>query len=81
MSDFADAYFRASKDFSGVSGALESAGYIADVQSAIDTALAAMAKEAERRANVGVDYVKGNIAEVWHAETLKVSAAAQFLFS
>ena len=77
MSEFADAYFRASKDFSGVSGALESTGFVSDVQSAIDTALAAMAKEAERRANVGVDYVKGNIAEVWHAETIKVSAVAK----
>lgn len=77
MSEFADAYFRASKDFSGVSGALESAGFVSDVQSALDSALAAMAKEAERRANVGVDYVKGNIAEVWHAETLNVSAVAK----
>ena len=72
MTDFADAYYRASRDFSGVAGALESAGFVDDVQSAIDTALAAMKSESDRLANVGVNYVKGNLAEVWHAETLKV---------
>lgn len=77
MTEFADAYFRASKDFSGVGGALESASFVADVQSAIDNALAAMKKESDRLSNVGVNYVKGNIAEFWHAETLKVSAVAK----
>lgn len=62
MTDFADAYYRASRDFSGVAGALESAGFVNDVQVTIDAALEALKKEAERRANVGVNYVKGNIA-------------------
>lgn len=77
MGEFSDAYYRASKDFSGLSGSLESASFVNDVQSAIDDALSALAREAERRASVKVDYVKGNIAEVWHAETLKVSATAK----
>jgi hypothetical protein len=64
-------------DFSGVAGALESAGFVNEVQITIDAALDALKKEAERRAKVGVDYVKGNIAEVWHAETLKISAVAK----
>lgn len=77
MTDFADAFYRASKDFSGVMGSLESADFVNDVQVAIDVALEALMKEADRRTNVGVDYVKGHIAEVWHAETLKVSAVAK----
>jgi hypothetical protein len=77
MADFADAYNKASRDFSGVAGAVESAGFVSDVQVSIDAALDALKKEAERRANVGVDYVKGNIAEVWHAKTLNVSAVAK----
>lgn len=77
MSDFSDAYFRANKDIAGVGGALESAAFVNDVQSAIDAALAAMKIESDRLANVGVNYVKGNLAEVWHAETLKVAAVAK----
>lgn len=77
MSDFSDAYFRASKDFSGVNGALESERFVIDVQSAIDNALAAMKNESDRLSNVGINFVKGNIAEFWHAGTLKVSAVAK----
>lgn len=77
MSDFSDAYFRASKDIAGVGGALESAAFVNDVQLAIDAALAAMKIESDRLTNVGVNYVKGNLAEIWHAETLKVSAVAK----
>ncbi len=77
MTDFADAYYRASRDFSGVAGALDSAAFVNDVQATIDLALEALQKEAERRARVDVNFVKGNIAEVWHAETLKVSAVAK----
>ena len=77
MSTFADAYRRASRDSAGVSGALESADFINEVEIAIGMATDALAKEAGRRANVGVDYVKGNLAEVWHAETLNVSAVAK----
>ena len=77
METFAESFYRASKDFSGVSGALESAAYVNDVESAIDSALFALRKESERRQNVAVDYVKGNLAEVWHAETLKISAVAK----
>lgn len=77
MSDFSDAYFRASKDIAGVGGALESAAFVNDVQSVIDAALAAMKIESDRLANVGVNYVKGNLAEIWHAETLNVTAVAK----
>lgn len=76
-SAFADAYYRSSKDFVGVVGALESAAFVNEVQAALDTAVETLAKEAARRANVAVDYVKGNLAEVWHAETLNVSAVAK----
>lgn len=75
--EFADAYFKANKDFAGLSGALASEAYVSDVQSALDSAILALQKEAERRQHVAADYVKGNLAEVWHAETLKVAATAK----
>lgn len=77
MTEFAQGYHRASKDFAGVAGSLASADFVNEVQSALDSALDALKQEAERRANVDVHYVKGHLAEVWHAETLKVSAAAK----
>jgi hypothetical protein len=77
MSNFADAYFSASKDFSAVGGALESTAFVNDVQVAINSALLAMKRESVRLANVDVNYVKGNLAEFWHAETLKVTAVAK----
>lgn len=77
MTPFEEAYLRASKDFAGVGGASQSAIFVSDVQAAVDAAVDALAKEAARRANVAIDYVKGNLAEVWHAETLNVSAVAK----
>lgn len=77
MGVFSDSFYKASKDFSGVSGAQEAATYVNDVQSAIDSALLALQKESQRRQNVHVNFAKGNIAEVWHAETFKVSATAK----
>lgn len=77
MTDFVDAYYKASSDFAGIASALESAEFVNNVQVTLDNAVEALKKEAERRANVGIDYVKGNIAEVWHAETLKVSGMAK----
>jgi hypothetical protein len=77
MTAFEDAYYRSSKDFAGVSGALQSAVFVSDVQVAIDKAVEALAKEATHRTNVAADYTKGNLAEVWHAETLNVSAVVK----
>lgn len=77
MVEFADAFYKASRDFSGAAGSLSSSSFVNDVEDSIDEALYALKKEAERRANVDIGYVKGHIAEVWHAETLKVSAVAK----
>ncbi|YCH32320.1 hypothetical protein M1D48_10020 [Erwinia sp. D4-22] len=77
MTVFTDAYYQARKSAPVMAGAAGSAAFVESVESTIDTALQALNKEAVRRSNVGVDYVKGHLAEVWHAETLKISATAK----
>lgn len=76
MSEFKEAYRDASKYYSGAC-ALESAKFVDEVQKAVDEAVLALKKEAVRLDNVSVNFTKGNLAEVWHSETLKVSAAAK----
>lgn len=77
MAEFADAFWRASRDQAASQGANLSREFVNQVQTSLDEAIAALQREAERRANVDVNYVKGNLAEVWHAETLKVAASAK----
>ena len=76
MSEFKEAYRDASKYYSGAC-ALESAKFVDEVQKAVDEAVLALKNEAVRLDNVSVNFTKGNLAEVWHSETLKVSAAAK----
>ncbi len=77
MTEFSDAYNRASRDFSGIFGAGESVNYVSEVQHAIENACDALKKEAERRKNVDINYTKGFLAEIWHSETLKISSVAK----
>ncbi|GAA4495149.1 hypothetical protein [Pseudaeromonas paramecii] len=77
MGEFADAFWRASRDQAANQGATLSEAFVDQVQTSLDEAIAALQREAERRANVDVNFVKGHLAEVWHAETLKVAARAK----
>ena len=74
---FQDEYNRTLQNIAGVFGTFESSEYAIEVEKAIDKAHAALRNEASHRANVSVDYLKGWLAEQWHAETLKVSGAAR----
>jgi len=77
MSSFQDSYARVVDNMGGISGTAESTEYVGNVKSAIDTCVNALKQEAEHRVNVSDDYLKGWLAEPWHAETLNISAAAR----
>lgn len=77
MAEFAAAFWRASRDQAANQGATLSEAYVDQVQTSLDEAIAALQREAARRAKVEVHFVKGHLAEVWHAETLKVAASAK----
>ena len=77
MNQFEKGYKRVLNNMGGVAGTIESTEYVAKVETAIDSALQALKQEATHRANVSDDYLKGWLAEQWHAETLKVSGTAR----
>lgn len=77
MNQFKKGFEHTLNDVGGVAGTTESTEYISNVETAIDNAVAAIKKEAAHRSNVTEDYLKGWLAEQWHAETLKVSAQAR----
>lgn len=77
MSLFLEGYSRVLKNAGGISGTFESAAYVVNVERAIDNAIEALQREAEHRKNVDIPYLKGWLAERWHAETLKIDGAAR----
>lgn len=77
MNNFQRTYQQVINNIGGVAGTTEGADYAYKVQDAVDLAIDSLRKEADHRINVSPDYLKGWLAEQWHAETLKVSGAAR----
>ncbi len=77
MSSFQEGFDRVVDNIGGITGTVESAQYANNVQKAVDGAIDALRREAVHRSKVSDDYLKGWLAEQWHAETLKVSGAAR----
>jgi len=77
MNQFQEGYTRVLDNIGGVAGTLESSAYATEIEEAVDLAIDALQREAAHRANVSADYLKGWLAEQWHAETLKISGAAR----
>jgi hypothetical protein len=77
MKSFEDGYSRVFDNMGGILGTFESARYASNVESAVENAINALRQEAKHRSNVSEDYLKGWLAEQWHAETLKISGAAR----
>ena len=77
MNSFKKGYENVLNNVGGVSGTVASSAYVARVEEAIDSAFETLKKEAAHRVNVSEDYLKGWLAEQWHAETLKVSGQAR----
>ena len=77
MTEFQKGYARVLDNIGGVAGTFESSEYASKVEASVDEAIAALQREAAHRVNVSEDYLKGWLAEQWHAGTLKASAAAR----
>jgi len=77
MSSFRQGYNRMLDNMGGIAGTLEAVEYSNNVQKAVEQATEALRDEASCRANFSLDYLKGWLAEQWHAETLKISGAAR----
>lgn len=77
MKSFRRSYTDFTNDAGSIIGGIESAEYVSKVEEAIDMAVHALRGEAARRTNVSEDYLKGWLAEQWHAETLKISGLAR----
>lgn len=77
MSEFYTAYKRVLDNAGGVLGISESIDYASSVQQSVDNAISALRHTADHRKNVDTDYLKGWLAEQWHAETLKISGAVR----
>jgi hypothetical protein len=77
MSKFEEEYSRLLDNIGGVNGAYESARYAGNLENTLNSSIEALRNEAAHRINVSSDdYLKGWLAEPWHAETLKSSPAA-----
>jgi len=77
MNEFEKKYRDVLNNMGGTSGTIDSKAYVEQVQNSIDHTIEALHKTATQRENVDINYLKGWLAETWHAETLKASAAAR----
>lgn len=77
MNQFKKGYEHVLNNMGGLVGSVEASVYISKVEIAIDNAVDALRAEAAHRNNVSEDYLKGWLAEQWHAETLKISGQAR----
>jgi hypothetical protein len=77
MNQFKKGYEHVLNNTGGLVGSVDTSVYISKVEIAIDNAVDALRAEAAHRNNVNEDYLKGWLAEQWHAETLKISGHAR----
>jgi hypothetical protein len=77
MEEFEEAFISTLNNMGGSLGAYEGKEFVENVQKVIDAGHAALKERFEQRINVPGEYVKGDLAEQWHAGTLKIDAAVQ----
>lgn len=73
MSEFSKKYLQTLNSIGGTLGTSEGKVYSQDIEVAIEKAVNALQNESIRRTNVNADYLKGWLAEQWHAETFNVN--------
>ena len=73
MDEFNYKYKQILDNVSGTLGNSESTQYCHDIQNSIDKAINSLNNEARRRGNVDIDYLKGWLAEHWHAGTFNIN--------
>lgn len=77
MQDFQRIFQSTIENSSGLFGAVESGIYVSKVETSIEDAVSLINKIATENINKGEHFLKGDIAEAWHAGTLLVDAARQ----
>lgn len=77
METFKEEYQRVLNNIGGVHGTVVSAEYAANVQEALDKAVKELDSMAAQKSNVEIHYLKGFLAEPWHAGAFNVNAAAR----
>ena len=77
MSSFKEGYTQTIKNIGGVSGTFQGDEFVTSVELAIKNAIFALEQEAVKRQNVSADFLKGWLAEQWHAETFKINGQAK----
>ena len=77
MSDFKKSYQDTIINIGGVQGNLEGELYSSEVQKSVEDAIAALQNKAEHLINVDEKWLKGWLAEQWHAKTFETDAAAR----
>ena len=77
MSTFKEAYKKTCESQGAFSGSIDGDNYINNIDAAIDKAFDQISEIG--KTNKGIHFVKGDIAEPWHAETAKIYATAKGL--
>ncbi|CAG7614362.1 hypothetical protein PAESOLCIP111_01701 [Paenibacillus solanacearum] len=74
-SDFETSFRLGAEAWAGSQGASYGAQYTNNVEQAIRQATDALRQMGDSTGNKGLDYAKGDIAEIWHAETFNIDAS------
>lgn len=74
MNKFNQQYQKYVEAWSGGYGSIEGDTYIKEIEEAIKSSTQAFQTFMSSNDNKGIDYLKGDIAEYWHAETLKIDS-------
>ena len=77
MDTFQEGYQLILNNIGGVQGTVESAEYAANIKDAVNNAVKNIDSMAEQKENISVDYLKGWLAEPYHADTFNIDAAAR----
>ncbi len=77
MNEFQKAYKKTIQSMGGFEGSLEGEKYVNNVEKAINKTVNEMIKIG--KTNKDIHYIKGDIAEPWHAGTIKIYATAKGL--
>lgn len=74
MTEFNQQYHRYFEAWSGGYGSIEGDTYIEGIEEAIKSSSKVFQDFMNNNYNKGTDYLKGDIAEYWHSETLKINS-------
>lgn len=74
MNEFNPKFREYMECWSGGQGSIVGNQYIADINESIKNSTDVLKEFMQNNQNKGIDYLKGDVAEFWHSETLKINA-------